>query len=215
MLKNTLWWRFIFLLHFYTFYQQNNAHIFRNPCQLMETKIDWQVLGNRNPSEIQQKSICSWLLERGLRIHSNPLGKVFGKVLVGEGCLCWKLFSKEAKASKQGPRNPSTAPQRIPLHLENHKRLDHGFCLHMGDGPHHHCCGEWKICGGESTVNNPGCPCHHIPTFQVGLVTMLVVLIPAACMICYHSYVRFQQQIPVLLNNMFRNFNMNSIKENF
>ena len=56
MLKNTLRWRFIFLLHFYTFYQQNNAHIFRNPCQLMETKIDWQVLGNRNPSEIQQKS---------------------------------------------------------------------------------------------------------------------------------------------------------------
>ena len=128
--------------------------------------------------------------------------------------MCWKLFSKEAKASKQGPRNPSTAPQRIPLHLEIHKGLDHGFCLHMGDGPHHHCCGESKICGGESTVNNPGCPCHHIPTFQVGLVTMLVVLIPAACMICYHSYVRFQQQIPVLLNNMSRNFNMH-FNENF
>lgn len=129
MLKNTLRWRFIFLLHFYTFYQQNNAHIFRNPCQLMETKIDWQVLGNRNPTEIHLQLTAG----KGAANSFKSIGKGVRKGACWWGMLVLETvlkggqgFQTRSKESINGSTKNSTSfgnPQRArPWVLSTHGR---------------------------------------------------------------------------------------------
>ena len=120
-----------------------------------------------------------------------------------EGCLCGKLgFPEEAKVPPGTPQRPRTPQGNLSSALEGAPQKarprigsggQHGVRLQMGNGPHHHCCGEGKYLAVNRSAKPLIAMIKLIAFFpKVGLVTMLVVLIPAACMICYHSYVRFK-----------------------
>ena len=119
-------------------------------------------------------------------------------------------------STANGALSPATSPLRLSSRLQHGITWD-WLRLHVGDGSHNHNCGErkyslffrgggrnldhifWVICLSYITISVSPSKVgikkkrHILLTMppKVGMVTMMVVLIPAACMICYHYYVRW------------------------